>query len=78
MARETTSKRVAAIGAKGMKNPGKLTHAEIKAVCASVVTQREIANDRTHQLRIDMTNIERDLIDLLAVVRMIKRELPRQ
>jgi hypothetical protein len=37
---ERTSKRVAAIAAKGLKTPSKLTAEEIKLVCASVLTQR--------------------------------------
>lgn len=36
---ETTSRRVARIAARGIKAPSKLTAAEVKAVCASVLTQ---------------------------------------
>ena len=36
---EQTSSRIASIAARGAKNPESLTHAEIKAVCASALTQ---------------------------------------
>lgn len=45
MRHEVTSKRVAAIAAKGLKAPSTLTCQEIKALCASVLTQRP-AKDR--------------------------------
>jgi len=38
-ANEKTSKRIAKIAAKGVKDPASLTKAEIKAVCASALTQ---------------------------------------
>jgi hypothetical protein len=36
---EKTSKTVATIASKGLKNPGSLTNKEIKTVSASVLTQ---------------------------------------
>lgn len=36
---EYTSKKVAAIAAKGLSNPKSLTEEEIKSICASVLTQ---------------------------------------
>jgi hypothetical protein len=36
---EKTSKVVASIASKGLKNPGSLTNTEIKKVSASVLTQ---------------------------------------
>jgi hypothetical protein len=36
-----TSKRVASIAAKGIKNPTSLTEAEIVSLCASVLAQKE-------------------------------------
>lgn len=36
---ERTSRRVAAIAARGLRAPSTLSCAEIKAVCASVLTQ---------------------------------------
>mgnify|MGYP007100116628 CR=1 FL=1 len=38
---EKTSKRIAKLAAKGVRAPSTLTTAEIKAVCASVLTQAE-------------------------------------
>lgn len=38
---ESTSKRVATIAARGLKNPETLTLDEIQAVCASALTQVE-------------------------------------
>ena len=38
---ETTSKRIAALAAKGIRSPFSLTAKEIIAVCASVLTQAE-------------------------------------
>jgi len=38
-ANEKTSKRIAKIAAKGVKDPLSLTKPEIKAVCASALTQ---------------------------------------
>ena len=39
---ETTSLTVAQIAARGLVNPGSLTHDEIKSVCGSALTQREL------------------------------------
>lgn len=39
MANEKTSKKVATIASKGLKNPGSLTNTQIKAISASVLTQ---------------------------------------
>jgi hypothetical protein len=36
---EVTSKRIAAIAAKGIKSPLKLTLEEVQMICASVLTQ---------------------------------------
>jgi hypothetical protein len=36
---EKTSKAIASIASKGLKNPEKLTKAEIKKVCATALTQ---------------------------------------
>jgi hypothetical protein len=41
MAREQTNKRIVTIAGKGVKAPSKLTAAEVKAVCASCLTQYE-------------------------------------
>jgi len=38
---EKTSKRIASIAARGIKDPGSLTKAEIKAVSATALTQTE-------------------------------------
>ncbi|UTC28399.1 hypothetical protein GURKE_03920 [Brevundimonas phage vB_BpoS-Gurke] len=37
---EVTSASVASIAARGLRDPGSLTHDEIKKVCASALTQR--------------------------------------
>ena len=37
---EVTSASVASIAARGLRDPGSLTHEEIKTVCASALTQR--------------------------------------
>lgn len=37
---EKTSKKVAAIAARALRDPGSLTHDEIKAIAASALTQR--------------------------------------
>ena len=36
---EKTSIKVAKVASKGLKNPNELTNAQIKSVCASVLTQ---------------------------------------
>jgi len=36
---EKTSKRVATVASKGLRNPGSLTKKEIKSVCATGLTQ---------------------------------------
>lgn len=41
---EVTSKEVAAIAARGLAHPEALTPAEIQAVCASALAQREKAD----------------------------------
>ena len=41
MPKEATSSRIAKIAAKGLNDPKSLTPAEIKAVCASALTQFE-------------------------------------
>lgn len=46
MPKESTSARVASIAARGMNDPKSLTLAEIKAVCASCVTQYEKAGKK--------------------------------
>ncbi len=40
MKNELTSARIAAIAAKGIKDPASLTPKEIRAICASALTQR--------------------------------------
>lgn len=45
MTHEVTSTRIATLAAKGLKAPSTLTCKEIKALCASVLTQRP-AKDR--------------------------------
>ena len=40
---EQTSEPVASIAARGLKDPKSLTLAEIKAVCASALAQRSVA-----------------------------------
>lgn len=40
MRNETTSARIAAIAARGAKNPSSLTLKEIRSLCGSVLTQR--------------------------------------
>lgn len=40
MSTEVTSARVASIAARGLRDPGSLSHDEIKALCASALTQR--------------------------------------
>lgn len=37
---EVTSASIASIAARGLRDPGSLTHDEIKKVCASALTQR--------------------------------------
>lgn len=44
---EKTSNRIAKIAARGIKNPGSLTKAEIAAVCGSALTQLEITVSTT-------------------------------
>lgn len=39
---EQTSEKVASIAARGLRDPGSLTDAEIRAVCASALSQREV------------------------------------
>lgn len=40
MNNEVTSAAVASIASRGLRDPGSLTHDEIKKVCASCLTQR--------------------------------------
>jgi carnitine O-acetyltransferase len=40
MTTENTSASVASIAARGLRDPGSLSHDEIKRVCASALTQR--------------------------------------
>lgn len=39
-ASEVTSARIGSIAARGLRDPGSLTHEEIKSLCASALTQR--------------------------------------
>lgn len=55
---ETTGKSVAKIAARGIKNPAKLSHDEIQAVCASALTQVD-AEKRMARLKIAL---ERQLL----------------
>ncbi len=41
MAKKETSSRISSIAARGAKHPGSLTLKEIKAVCASALSQDE-------------------------------------
>lgn len=40
MSTEVTSATIGSIAARGLRDPGSLTHDEIKRVCASALTQR--------------------------------------
>jgi len=54
---EKTSKRVASIAARGLKNPSSLTQAEIKTLAASALTQ---APDTMKKSKADEKTIQRD------------------
>jgi hypothetical protein len=61
---ETTSKRIASIAARGMKNPASLTLDEIKRVCGSANTQ---APDKT-TMCYETADLRELVIELLATV----------
>jgi len=46
MGKKQTSSRVSTIAAKGVRAPSTLTAAEIKTVCASVLSQDETAGQK--------------------------------
>lgn len=69
MAKEATSKRVARIAAIGMKNPEKLTKAQIRSVCASCVTQFEQEQERSRP-----ETIYRRMSGIIAAARQIRSQ----